>query len=54
MKIAIGRTLIGACAVALVLPVLTSPTLAAASEAKVFLKSTIALNTQEGTVTLPL
>lgn len=54
MSIDIRRGVLGACAAALVLPVLAAPTPATASGAKVFLKSTIALDTQKGTVTLPL
>lgn len=54
MRIMNKRTGLAACAMALALPLLAAPTPAVASDAKVFLKSTIALDTQEGTVTLPL
>ena len=54
MRTTVGRTVTGACAAALALPVLAAPTLASASEAEVFLTSTISVNTQDGTVTLPL
>ncbi len=54
MRTAVGRMVIGSCAAALALPVLAAPTPASASGAEVFMTSTIALNTREGTVTLPL
>lgn len=54
MRFPVGRAVMGACVAALALPVLAAPTLASASGAEVFLKSAIALDIREGTVTLPL